>query len=65
VKVGRDFKPTIRNENSHEINNDNGFRTLAHLKTWLSKVPHCLIVTFINTLEPLLMERHTTRLVTF
>jgi hypothetical protein len=37
VKVGREdiFKPTIGNEISHEISNDNGVRvvTLPHLKT--------------------------------
>jgi hypothetical protein len=56
AKVGREdiFKPTIGNESSHEISNDNEVRVInfQHLKTWLSKAPCSLIATFINTPGP-------------
>jgi hypothetical protein len=69
AKLGREdiFKPTIGNEISHEIGTDNGVRVvnLSHLETQLSKAPCSLIAAFINTPDPLLMERHTTRSITF
>jgi hypothetical protein len=69
AKVGREdvFKPTIRNESSLKISNDNRVRVVnfATSKTYLSKAPCSPIAAVINTLGPLLMERHTTRLTTF
>jgi hypothetical protein len=66
AKVGKEdiFKPTIGNESSHEISNDNGVR-VPHLKTWLSKAPCSLIAAFVNTSGSLMMERRTTRSITF
>jgi hypothetical protein len=56
AKVGREdiFKPTIGNESSYEIGNDNGVR-VVNFATSAS----------INTPGPPLMERHTTRSITF
>jgi hypothetical protein len=69
AKVGKEdiFKPTIGNESSHEISNDNGVRvlTLPHLRTYLLKAPCSPIAAFINTSGPLLMERRTIRSITF
>jgi hypothetical protein len=69
AKVGREdiFKPTIGNENSHEISNDNGVRVVnfATSKNLVTKAPCCLIAASINTPAPLLMDRHTTRSITF
>jgi hypothetical protein len=68
AKVSREdiFKPTIGNETSHGISNDDGVRVVnfATSKTYLSKA-QCSLVRFINTLGPLLRETHTTRLITF
>jgi hypothetical protein len=68
AKVGREdiFKPTIGNENSHEIAND-GVRVVnfATSKNLVVKTPSSLIAAFINTPGPLLMDRRTTRLITF
>jgi hypothetical protein len=70
AKVGREdiFKPTIRNESSHEISrpNDNGVIVVkcATSKNLVVKTPCYLIVAFINTPGPLLMERRTTRSIT-
>jgi hypothetical protein len=65
AKVGRedDLKPTTGNESSHEISNDNGVRVVnfATSKNLVVKS----IAVFINTTRPLLMERHTTRSITF
>jgi hypothetical protein len=69
AKAGREdiFKPTIGNESSHEINNDNGVRVVnfATSKNLVVKAPCSLIVVFINTPGPLLMERRKTRFITF
>jgi hypothetical protein len=60
------FKPTTRNKSSHEISNDNGVRVVnfATAKN-LPKVQCCHIITFINLLGHLLMERHTANLTIF
>jgi hypothetical protein len=67
-KVGREdiFKPTIVNESLHEIRNDNEVRVvnLATSKN-LSKVQSSHIVTLINLLGHLLMERFTIKLTIF
>jgi hypothetical protein len=69
LKVGREniFKPTIGNESSHEISNDNGVRVVnfAKSKNLVVKTSCSLIMTFINTPGPLLMDIRTTRLITF
>jgi hypothetical protein len=69
AKVGREdiFKLTIRNESSHEISNDNGVRVVnfATSKNLVLVAPCSLITAFITTPGPLLMERCTTRLITF
>jgi hypothetical protein len=61
VKVGREdiFKPTTRNERSHEISGDNEVRVVnfATSKTLLLKTLCSLTATFINTPGPLLKER--------
>jgi hypothetical protein len=69
AKVDREdiFKPTIGNESSHEISNDNGIRvvnfaTSKNLVVKSTMFPHR---SFLNTLGPLLMKRHTTRSITF
>jgi exonuclease III len=68
-KVGREnvFKPTIGNESSHEISNDNGvrvvnFATYKNLVVKSTMFPHRAA---INTPGPLLKETHTTRSITF
>jgi hypothetical protein len=69
AEVGREdiFKQTTANESLHEISNDNGVRVviLPHPKILLSKIPCSHVVTFINLLGYLLMERCTTKLTTF
>jgi hypothetical protein len=67
VKVHREdiFKLTIRNESSHEISNDNGVRVVNFATSENSKALCSLSAVFINISGPLLMERHTTRLITF
>jgi hypothetical protein len=67
AKVGREniFKPKIGNENSHEINNDNGVRIVNFTtsKNLVCQKHH--VPPSINTPGPLLMERHTTISITF
>jgi hypothetical protein len=69
AKVFREdiFKPTIGNESSQEISNDNGDRVIkfAYSKNLVVKSPCSPIVASINTPGPLLMERNTTRSITF
>jgi hypothetical protein len=69
AKVGRDdiFKPTIENESSYKISNDNGVRVVnfATSKNLVVKSAIFPIAVSINTPGPLLMERHTTRSITF
>jgi hypothetical protein len=64
AKVGREdiFKPTIGNEISHEISNDNGYRVVnvAASKNLVIKSTISPIAAFINTPGPLLTERRTT-----
>jgi hypothetical protein len=64
AEVGREdiFKPTIENERSHEISNDNGVRVAdsATSKNSVVKSTMSLIAIFINTPGPLLRERRTT-----
>jgi hypothetical protein len=67
AKVGREdiFKPTIGNENLHEISNGNGFRRVNFTtsKTHIvKKVQSSHIPTFINMLADLQMGKTTTRL---
>jgi hypothetical protein len=70
AKVGREdiFKRTVRNESSLEISNDNGIRvvnfaTSKNLVVKSTMFPHRGIHKY--TPGPLLMERHTTRSITF
>jgi hypothetical protein len=72
AKVGRDdiFKPTIGNESLHKIGNYNGLRavkfaTTKKKKKMLSKVQSSHIISFINLLGNLLMERRTIKLIIF
>jgi hypothetical protein len=69
AKVDREdiFKLTIGNESSHEISNDNGVRVVnfATSKILVVKSTMFPIAASINTPGPLLMERHTTRSITF
>jgi hypothetical protein len=68
AKVGREdiFKPTTGNDSLHEISNDNGVRAVNFATVInLSKVLCSHIITFINLLESLLMERRTIKLTTF
>jgi hypothetical protein len=69
VKVGKEdiFKSTVGNETSHETSKHNCVRvvnlaTSENLVVKSAIFPHA---TFINTPGPLLMERCTTRLITF
>jgi hypothetical protein len=69
AKAGREdiFKPTIGNESSHEISNDNGvrvvnFATSKNLTVRGTMFRHCNIV---NILGHLLMERLTIKLTIF
>jgi hypothetical protein len=60
AKVGREciFKPRIGNENLHEISNDNGVRVVNFATSKnLSKVQYSHIVTAINVVGHLMMER--------
>jgi hypothetical protein len=61
------FKPTIGNESSHEIINDNGVKVVnfATSKNLVVKSTMFPIAAFINTPGPLLMDRRTTILITF
>jgi hypothetical protein len=71
AKVSREdiFKPTIRYENVHEISEDNGVRVvnIATYKnlTVRSTMFHSHIVTFLNLLEHLPMERLAIKLTIF
>jgi hypothetical protein len=69
VKVGREdiFKPTIGNESSLEISNDNGVRLLnvATSENLVVKSTMFPNSSSIHTPGPLLMERHTIRSITF
>jgi hypothetical protein len=68
AKVGREgiIKPTIGNESSQEISNDNGVRVVNFATSKnLSKAPCSPTTAFKNTTGPLLMERHTTRSISF
>jgi hypothetical protein len=54
AKVGKEdlFKPTIENENLHEISNDNGVRvvnTSKNLSVKITMFPHCNIHKFTWT----------------
>jgi hypothetical protein len=67
AKVGREdiFKPTIGNESSHEISNDNGvvnFVTFKNLVVKSTMFPHRSIHKYTWTSPE---GRHTTRLITF
>jgi hypothetical protein len=67
-KIGRGdiFKPTVGNESLHEISNDNGVRVVNFVTSKnLSKAQCSHIITFINLLGHLLMERLTIKLNTF
>jgi hypothetical protein len=60
AKVGREdiFKPTTGNESLHEISNDNGARIVHFaISRNVSKVQSSHIVTFINLLGHIIMER--------
>jgi predicted O-methyltransferase YrrM len=60
------FKPTVRNESSHEISNDNGVRVVNFATSKNLKLKtKTLIAAFINMPGPLLMDRHTTRFIMF
>jgi hypothetical protein len=68
AKVCREdiFKPTIENESSHEISNGNGVRVVNFATSKNLSKPRCSpVAASINTPGPLLMERHTTRSITF
>jgi exonuclease III len=69
VKVSREdiSKPTNGNDSLHQISNDNEVRVVnfARPKILKSKVRCSHIVTFINSLGHLLMERRTTKLTIF
>jgi hypothetical protein len=56
------FKPTIGNENLHEISNDNGVIVVNFATSKMSKVRRSHIVTFINLRGHLLMGRYTTKI---
>jgi hypothetical protein len=62
AKVGKEdiFKPTIGNESLDEISNDNGVKVVN--STTSKNSP---IITFINSLAHLLIERHTIKLTIF
>jgi hypothetical protein len=69
AKMGKEdiFKPTIGNESSHEIINDNGVRVvnLPHIKTSHLIVQCSHIATFINTIGSLQMGKATVRFIIF
>jgi hypothetical protein len=66
AKVGREniLKPKIGNASLQEINNDNGVRVLkfATFKNLILKVQCCYIITSINFLGHLQMEKRTIKL---
>jgi hypothetical protein len=68
AKVRREdnSKPTIGNESSHEIINDNGVRVVNFFTSKKLKVKlQCsFVATFIKIPAPLLKEKRTTRLIT-
>jgi hypothetical protein len=63
VKLRREdiFKPTIRNGSFHEISNNNAVRLVnfAASKNFIVKVQCSHVVTFLNLLGHLLMERQS------
>jgi hypothetical protein len=59
------FKPRIENENLHEMTTQLRIVNFATSKNLLPNVQCSHIVTFINPLGCLLMERHTTKLTIF
>jgi hypothetical protein len=66
AKVGEEdiFKPTIRNESLQEISN-NGVGVVNFVTSKnVSGVQCSHTITFTNTLEFLLVRKHTTRLIT-
>jgi hypothetical protein len=69
AKVGREHisKPTIGNESLHEISNDNGIRVVnfASSKNLIVRSTMFPLVTFINSLGRLLIERFTNKLTIF
>jgi hypothetical protein len=69
AKVGKEgiFKLIIRNERLHEISNDNGVSVVsfATSKNLTVKVRCAHVITFINSLGHLLMERHTIKFAIF
>jgi hypothetical protein len=67
VKVGREdiFKSKPGNESLHKISNDNGVRVVNSAASKNVTVQCSHIVTFINLLELLLMERLKIKLTIF
>ena len=67
--MGREniFKPTVANESLHQVSNDNGVRivNVATSKNLVVKSTMFQHQTFMSTPGPLLMERLTTRLITY
>jgi hypothetical protein len=61
------FKPTVGNESIYEISNDNGARIVnsATSQNFIVKSTFSYIVTFINLIGHLLMQRDTTKLTIF
>jgi hypothetical protein len=60
------FKPTTGNESSHKISDDNGVIVVNFATSKnLSKVQCSHIITFINLLGHIMMERLTIRLTIF
>jgi hypothetical protein len=61
------LKPKIWNESLHEVSNNTGVGVInfATSKNQTLKVPYSHIVTFINLLGHLLMERLIIRVTTF
>jgi hypothetical protein len=61
------FKPTIGNDSSHEISNDNGVRVVnfATSNNLVVKAPCSHISAFITKPGPLLMDRRTAKLIRF
>jgi hypothetical protein len=68
AKVEREniFKPTTGNERVHKIGNDNGVKVVIFATSKnLSEVLCSRVITFINLLGYLLMERLTLKLTIF
>ena len=65
ARMGREsiFTPTIQNESLHRYSNDNGVRIVNFATSKMIAVKNT--ETFISTNGPLLMERLTTRLITY